>query len=115
MKSPSTPYELSIIDNSILTSEKRQPSKIPTPATPKLATYKAKEASRKHLFSYNLYLQGEIIFLRKELGNKQRIIETLLQQVSENIRLIHQVEATTFNNDSNKNVNIKSSKNEPSK
>ena len=80
MKSPSTPYELSIIDNSILTGVKRQPSKIPTPVTPQLATYKAKEASRKHLFSYDLYLQGEIIFLRKELDNKQRIIETLLQK-----------------------------------
>ena len=42
-----------------------------------------------------------MIFLRKELDNKQRIIETLLQQISKNVSLIHQVEKTTFNDDVN--------------
>ena len=64
MKSPSTPDELSIIDNSMLTRKKQQPSK--TPVTPKTPTYKAKEVSRKHLFADDLFLQEEIIFLRKE-------------------------------------------------
>ena len=64
MKSPSTPDELSIIDNSMLTRKNQQPSK--TPVTPKTPTYKAKEVSRKHLFADDLFLQEEIIFLRKE-------------------------------------------------
>ena len=41
MKSPSTPDELSIIDNSMLTRKKQQRSKTPTPVTPKTSTYKA--------------------------------------------------------------------------
>ena len=62
-----------------------------------------------------MFLQDEIIFLRKELDNKQRITETLLQQVSENVRLVLQVENTTFNNVINKDVNIKSLKDKSSK
>ena len=61
-----------------------------------------------------MFLQEEIIFLRKELDNKQRVIETLPQQISENVRLIHQGESTTFNV-INKDVNIKSSKDKFSK
>ena len=94
----------------MLTRKKQQPSKNPAPVTPKTSTYKEKIVSRKHLFSDGLFLQKEIIFLMKELDNKQRIIETLLQQISENVRPIHQVENTTFNNVINKEVNIKSSK-----
>ena len=68
-----------------------------------------------------------MIFLRKELDNKQRIIEMLLQQISKNVSLIHQVEKTTFNDDVNvankcnlkkdcvKKANIKSSKDKTSK
>ena len=115
MKSPSTPDELSVIDNSMLTRKKQQPNKTPTPVTPKTPTYKAKEVSKKHLFSDNLFLQKEIIFLRKELDNKQRIIKTLLQKISENVRPIHQEENTTLNNAISKDVNIKSSKDKSSK
>ena len=39
----------------------------------------------------------------------------MLQQILENIRLIYQVENTTFNNVINKDVNIKPSKEKPSK
>ena len=85
MKSPSTPNELSIIDSSMLTRKKQQQSKTPSTITPKTSTYKAKEVSKKHLFSNDLFLQEEIMFLRKELDNKQRILETLLQQISENV------------------------------
>ena len=42
-----------------------------------------------------------MIFLLKELDNKQRIIDMLPQQISENSSLIHQVESTSFNNDTN--------------
>ena len=68
-----------------------------------------------------------MIFLRKELDNKQRIIEMLLQQISKNVSLIHQVEKTTFNDHVNvankcnlkkdcvKKANIKSSKDKTSK
>ena len=42
-----------------------------------------------------------MIFLLKELDNKQRIIDMLPQQISENSSLIHQVENTSFNNDTN--------------
>ena len=70
----------------MLTSKKKQPITTPIPVTPKTPTYKAKEVSRKHLFSDDLFLQERIIFIRKELGNKQQIIETLLQQLSENLR-----------------------------
>ena len=115
MKSPSTPDELSVIVNSMLTRKKQQRGETPTPVTPKSSTYKAKEISTKHLFSDDLLLQEEIMFLRKELDNKQRITETLLQQVSENVTPIHQVENTTFNNFINKVVNIKSSKYQSSK
>ena len=98
LTSPNTPDEMSIFNNAMLTSKKKQPSTTPIPVIPKTPTYKGKEVSRKHLFSDDLFLQEEIIFLRKELVNKQRIIETLLQQLSENIRPIQQVENTTFNN-----------------
>ena len=47
MKSPSTPDELSIIDNSMPTRKRKQPSKTSTPVTPKTPTYKAKEVSEK--------------------------------------------------------------------
>ena len=123
----STPDETSIFDNAMLTSKKKQPSITPIPVTPKTPTYKAKEVSRKHLFPDDFFLQEETIFLRKELDNKQRINETLLQQVSENVRPIQQVENTTFNNDVDvtnecklmkdcaKNANIRFSKNKTSK
>ena len=114
MKSPSTPVEWSIFDNSRLT-RKKQPSKTPTPVTTKTPAYKAKKVSRKHLFSDDLLLREEIIFLRKELDNKQRIIETLLQQISGNVRLTHQLENTNFNNVINKDVNIKPSQDKSSK
>ena len=42
-----------------------------------------------------------MIFLLKELDNKQRIIDMLPQQISENSSLIHQVESTSFTNDTN--------------
>ena len=60
MKSPSTPDEWSIIDNAMLTRTKQQPSK-----TPKTPTYKAKEVSRKHLVSDDLFLQEEKFFLER--------------------------------------------------
>ena len=47
----------------------------------------------------DFFLWEETIFLRKELDNKQRIIETLLQQILENVRLVYQVENTIFNDD----------------
>ena len=83
----------------MLTSKEQQPSTTPIAVTPKTRTYRAKEVSRKHLFSDDLFLQEKIIFLRKELDNKQRTIETLLQQISENFRPIQQVENTPFNAD----------------
>ena len=55
------------------------------------------------------------MFLRKQLDNKQRIIETQLQKISENVMPIHQVPNTTFNNVIYKDVNIKSSKYQSSK
>ena len=99
LTSPSTPDEISIFDNAMLTSKKQQPNTTPIPVTRKTLTNKSKEVSRKHLFSDDSFLKEEIIFLRKELDSKQRIIETLLQQISENVRPIDQVENTTFNND----------------
>ena len=83
MKSPSTLEELSTIDNSMLTRKKQQPSKIQTPITTKTPPCKVMYVFRKHLFSDDF---------RKELHNKQRIIETLLQQISENVRPIQKVE-----------------------
>ena len=62
MKSISTPVELSIINNSMLTTKKQQPSTTPIPITPKTPFYKAKEVSRKHLFSDDLFLQEETFF-----------------------------------------------------
>ena len=63
-----------------------------------------------------MFLLEEIIFRWKEYGNKQRIIETQLQKILENVRPIHEVENTTFNNNNiNKDVNIKSSKDKSSK
>ena len=50
------------------------------------------------MFSDDLFLK-EIIFLGKELDNKQRVIETLSQKISENARRIHLVKNTTFSND----------------
>ena len=70
MTSPSTPDEISVFDNTMLTSKKEQASTTPIPVTPKTATYKAREVSRKHLVSEDLFLQEEITFLREELGNK---------------------------------------------
>ena len=67
MKSPSTSDELSVIDNSILTRKKQQPSTTPISVTPKNPAYKVKEVSRKHLFSNDFFLRGEIIFLTNEL------------------------------------------------
>ena len=84
LTSLSTPDIISIFDNGMLTSKKQQPSTTPIPVTPKTPTYKAKEVSRKHLLSDDLFLKEEIIFLRKEL-DKQRITEMLLQQISENV------------------------------
>ena len=98
LTSLSTPDIISIFDNGMLTSKKQQPSTTPIPVTPKTPTYKAKEVSRKHLFSDDSFLKEEIIFLRKEL-DKQRITEMLLQQISENVWPIHQVKNTTFNSD----------------
>ena len=75
----------------------------------------------------DLFLQEEIIFLRKELVKKQRIIEMLQQQLSENIKPIQRVENTSFNNDVDvtyerklikdcvKNANIRFSKEKNSK
>ena len=111
----------------MLTSKEQQPSTTPIPVTPKTPTYRAKEVSRKHLFSDDLFLQEKIIFLRKELDNKQRTTETLLQQILENFRPIQQVENTPFNADVDftdkcnlmkdcvKNANIGSSKDKTSK
>ena len=65
-KSPSTPNELSVMDNSMLTRKKQQPIKTLTPVTSKTSTYKAQEVSRKHLFSDNLFPLEEIIFRWKE-------------------------------------------------
>lgn len=115
MKSTSTPDELWLVGNSVLTRKKQQPSKTPIPVAPKTSTYEAKEVSKTYLFSDELFLQEEIIFIRKELGNKQRIKETLLQQISENVRPIYQIENTTFNNVINKDVNMKSSKDKSAK
>ena len=58
----------------MLTRKKQQRSKTPTPVTSKTSTYKAKEVSKKRLFTNNLFLQEEIMFLTKKLDNKQRII-----------------------------------------
>ena len=99
LTSPSTPDEISVFDNAMLTSKKQQPSTNSIHATHKIPIYKAKEVFRKHLLSDDLFLQEKIIFLRKELDKKQQIIETLLQQISENVRQIQQVENTTFNYD----------------
>ena len=99
----------------MLSRKKQQPSKTPTPITPKSPTYKAKEVCRKHLFSNDLFLQEEITFLRKELDNKQRIIETLLIQISKNVTPINQIQNTTFKNVANKDVHIKLSKDKSSK
>ena len=56
MKSPSTAVELSTIDNSMLTTKQQQPCKTETPVTPKTPIYKAKDVSRNHLFSDDLFL-----------------------------------------------------------
>ena len=52
----STPDEIPVFDNVMLTSKKQQPSTTPTPVATKTPTYKAKEVSRKHLFSDDLYI-----------------------------------------------------------
>ena len=69
---PSTPDEISIFGNSMLTSKKLQPSTTPSPVTSKAPTYKRKEVPRKYLFSDDFFLQKEITFLWKELDNKYR-------------------------------------------
>ena len=46
MKSPSTPDELLIIDNSMLTTNNQQRSGTTISVTPKTSTYKAKEVSK---------------------------------------------------------------------
>lgn len=99
----------------MLTRKKQQPSKTPIPVAPKTSTYEAKEVSKTYLFSDELFLQKEKIFLRKELSNKQRINETLQQLISENHRPIYQIENTTFHNVINKDVNMKYSKNKSTK
>ena len=43
LTSHSTPDEISIFDNVMLTGKKKQPSTTPIPVTPKTPTYKAKE------------------------------------------------------------------------
>ena len=48
LTSPSTPDEISIFDNTMLTSKNQQPSTTSIPARPKTLTCKAKEVSRKH-------------------------------------------------------------------
>ena len=118
MKSTSSPNELSLIGNSMLIRKKQQPSKTQNSrntVTPKTSIYKTKEVSKTYLFSDELFLQKEKIFLRKELSNKQRINETLQQLISENHRPIYQIENTTFNNVINKDVNMKYSKNKSTK
>ena len=119
LTSTSTPDEISIFDNVMLTSKEQQPSTTPILITPKTPTLKVKEVSRMYLFSDDLFAQEEMIFHRKELDNKQ-IIETLLQQTSGNVRPICQVENTTFNNDVDVtdkcvNANIRFSKAKTSK
>ena len=57
LTSPNTPDEISVFDNTMLTSKKKHPSTTPIPVTHKTPTYKAKEVSRKHLFSEDLFLQ----------------------------------------------------------
>ena len=84
LTSPSTPDEISIFDNAMLTSQKQQPSIAPIPVTPKTPTYKAKEVSRKHVFGWHIPA-GRNYFFRKKLDDKQRIIKTLLQQILENV------------------------------
>ena len=74
----------------MLTRKKQQPSTTPIQVTPKTPSYKAKEVSRKYLFSDDLLLQVKIIFVRKQLDNKQRIIEKLIQKILESVRPIHQ-------------------------
>ena len=54
----------------MLTRKKQQPSTTPILVTTKTPTYKAKEVSRKHLFSDDLFLQEKMIILRKELDNR---------------------------------------------
>ena len=81
----------------MLTRKKQERRETSTSLTPKTSTYKASEVSIKHLFSDDSFLQEEIMFLRNELDSKQRITETLLQQISENVMPIPQVENTTFN------------------
>ena len=88
LASPSTPDEMSVFDNALLTWKKKQPSTTPIPVTPKTLTITQKK------FLESIYFR--IIFLRKELDNKQWITETLLQQFSENVRPTQQVENTTL-------------------
>ena len=64
LTSPSTPDEISIFGNAMLTRKKQQPSTTPVHITPTTPIYKAKEVSRKHLFSDELFFQ-EVFFLRR--------------------------------------------------
>ena len=64
LTSPSTPDEISIFGYAMLTRKKQQPSTTPVHITPTTPVYKAKEVSRKHLFSDELFFQ-EGFFLRR--------------------------------------------------
>ena len=61
---PSSPDEISIFGNTMLTRKKQQPNTTPVPIAPTTPIYKAKEVSRKHLFSDELFFQEEF-FLRR--------------------------------------------------
>lgn len=63
---------------------------IPILLIPKNLTYKVKQVPRTQFL-------GSLVFSpRKELDNKQQIIDILLQQISENNKLVCQVEYTTL-------------------
>lgn len=63
---------------------------IPILLIPKNLTYKVKQVPRTQFL-------GPLVFSpRKELDNKQQIIDILLQQISENNKLVCQVEYTTL-------------------
>lgn len=63
---------------------------IPILLIPKNLTYKVKQVPGTQFL-------GSLVFSpRKELDNKQQIIDILLQQISENNKLVCQVEYTTL-------------------
>ena len=51
----------------MLIRKKQQPGKTTTPVTPNTPTFKTREVSKSHLFSDDLFLQRETIFLRTKL------------------------------------------------